>query len=117
MFLRIAIIAQTVALLLQAVTAGMLLASPGGWMAHSATAPGVVVTVLLCLIAALVSRRTGAIVPAAGMLIMTLAQMALGMAHVKSLHVPLGVLMFGVSMVQLARAWSVSRTETASASR
>ncbi|MEU7899347.1 hypothetical protein AB0B45_41660 [Nonomuraea sp. NPDC049152] len=115
MFLRIAITAQTVALLLQAVTAGLLLTSPGGRMAHSATAVGVVVTVLLHLVAALVSRRVGAILPAAGMLVMTLAQVALGMAHVKSLHVPLGVLMFGVSMAQLARLWSVSRTQTASA--
>lgn len=114
MFLRIAITAQTVALLLQAVTAGLLLASPGGRTAHSTMAIGVVVTVLLYLVAALVSRRLGAILPAAGMLVMTLAQMALGMAHVKSLHVPLGVLMFGVSMVQLARAWSVSHTQMAS---
>ncbi|WP_031159444.1 hypothetical protein [Streptosporangium roseum] len=115
MFLRIAITAQTVALLLQAVTAGLLLASPGGRMAHNATAVVVVVTVLLYLVAALVSRRVGAILPAAGMLVMTLAQMALGMAHVKSLHVPLGVLMFGVSMVQLTRVWSVSRIQSASA--
>ncbi|MDP9869884.1 MULTISPECIES: hypothetical protein [Streptosporangium] len=115
MFLRIAITAQTVALLLQAVTAGLLLASPGGRTAHSAAAVGVVVTVLLNLGAALVSRRSSAILSAAGMLVMTLAQMALGIAHMKSLHVPLGVLMFGVSMVQLARVWSVSRTKTASA--
>ncbi|MEV1170938.1 hypothetical protein [Nonomuraea sp. NPDC049784] len=115
MFLRIAITAQTVALLLQAVTAGLLLASPSGRMAHSTMAIGVMVTVLLHLVAALLARRLSVILPAAGMVVMTLAQMALGMAHLKTLHVPLGVLMFGVSMVQLARTWSVSRTQTASA--
>ncbi|MFD8530760.1 hypothetical protein ACFV0L_25390 [Streptosporangium canum] len=115
MFLRIAITAQTVALLLQAVTAGLLLASPGGRAAHNAMAVGVVVTVLLYLVATLVSRRAGAILPAAGMLVMTLAQMALGMAHVKTLHVPLGVLMFGVSTVQLTRVWSAGRIQPASA--
>ncbi|MEV4552466.1 hypothetical protein [Nonomuraea wenchangensis] len=115
MLLRIAITAQTAALLLQAVTAGLLLASPGGRTAHSATALAVAATVLLHLVAALVSRRRGAILPAVGMLVMTLTQVALGMAHVKSLHVPLGVLMFGISTVRLAQVWSVSRTQAASA--
>ncbi|MET9338386.1 MULTISPECIES: hypothetical protein [unclassified Nonomuraea] len=115
MFLRIALTAQTVALLLQAVTAGLLLASPGGRTAHGATAVVVAVTVLLHLVAALVTRRSSDIVPAVGMLAATLAQMALGMAHMKTLHVPLGVLMFGVSMFRLSQTWSVRRTGTASA--
>jgi hypothetical protein len=51
---------------------------------------GVVVTVLLHMVAALLVRRLSVILPAAGMVVMTLAQMALGMAHLKILHVLLG---------------------------
>ncbi|WP_101788559.1 hypothetical protein [Nonomuraea indica] len=108
-FLRIALLLQTLALLLQAVTAGLLLSSPGGRAAHAASAIAVAVTVLLHLVAALVIRRRDVILPAVGMLVMTLAQMALGMAHQKTLHVPLGVLMFGGSMLQLARVWAGRR--------
>lgn len=115
MFVRIAITLQTVALLLQAVTAGLLLSSPGGRAAHAATAIAVAVTVLLHLVAALVARRRNVILPAVGMLVMTLTQMALGVAHLKALHVPLGVLMFGVSMLQLSRTWPARRVETVAA--
>ncbi|RSN11640.1 hypothetical protein DMB42_13785 [Nonomuraea sp. WAC 01424] len=115
MFLRIALAAQTVALLIQAVTAGLLLSSAGGRAVHSATALAVAATVLLYLVAAVMTRERAAIMAAAGMLVMTLVQMALGMAHVKILHVPLGVLMFGGSMVQMTRVWSADRARTASA--
>ncbi|MEU4330929.1 hypothetical protein [Nonomuraea dietziae] len=115
MFTRIAITLQTVALLLQAVTAGLLLSSPGGRAMHSASAIAVAVTVLLHLVAALVARRLSAILPAVGMLVMTLAQIALGVAHLKTLHVPLGVLMFGVSLLQLVPAWSDRRAAAVSA--
>ncbi|MFD1933278.1 MULTISPECIES: hypothetical protein [Nonomuraea] len=115
MFMRIAITTQTVALLVQAVTAGLLLSSPDGRTMHSASAIAVAAAVLLHLVAALVTRRLSAIPPAAGMLVMTLAQMALGLAHVKTLHVPLGVLMFGVSLLQLGRAWSVRRSTAVAA--
>ena len=109
MFLRIALVAQTAALLIQAVTAGLLLSSPGGRAMHSATAVAVLVTVLLHLVAAIMARRRDVILPAVAMLVMTLVQVALGMAHVKSLHVPLGVLMFGVSMMRLGGSWSAGR--------
>ncbi|MFF3670973.1 hypothetical protein [Microtetraspora malaysiensis] len=125
MFLRIALLAQTVAVLVQAVTAGLLLSTPGGRTAHSATAIGVVVTVLLHLVAALLTtvpgsrapstRQRSTILPAVGMLAMTVVQVALGLAHMKAFHVPLGVLMFGVSMVRLNQVWSVGRAKTASA--
>ena len=68
---------------------------------------------LLHLVAALVSRRLSVILSAAGMLVATLAQMALGMGHIKTAHVPLGVLMFGVSLLQLGRVWSARRTTMA----
>ncbi|MER6582734.1 hypothetical protein [Nonomuraea sp. NPDC001023] len=115
MFLRIALAAQTVALLLQAVTAGLLLSTPGGRAAHSATALAVAAAVLLYLVAAVMTKQRAAILPAVGMLVATLVQMALGMAHVKGVHVPLGVLMFGGSMVQTTRVWSAGRLRTTSA--
>lgn len=115
MFMRIAIMAQTAALLLQAVTAGLLLSSPGGRAMHGATAAAVMVTVLLHLVAAIMARRRAVILPAVAMLVMTLVQVALGMAHPKSLHVPLGVLMFGVSMMRMGQLWSAGRTRPASA--
>ncbi|WP_371782556.1 hypothetical protein [Streptosporangium subroseum] len=48
---------------------------------------------------------------------LTLAQIALGIAHVKTLHVPLGVLMFGMSVLQLSRVWTDRRTQVAAAGR
>ncbi|MDR8411331.1 hypothetical protein MTP10_21680 [Nonomuraea sp. 3-1Str] len=106
MFLRVAMLLQTLALLVQAVTAGLLLSSPGGRELHGASAVAVVVTVLLHLVAAIMTRRLAVIMPAAGMLVLTLVQAALGMAHAKVLHVPIGVLMFGGSMLQLGRVWT-----------
>ncbi|MBB6349399.1 hypothetical protein ACWGH8_06700 [Nonomuraea muscovyensis] len=114
-FLRVALLLQTLALLLQAVTAGLLLSSPGGRTTHAASAVAVLVTVLLHLVAALLARRSDVILPAVGMLVMTLAQMALGVLHLKTLHVPLGVLMFGGSMLQLGRVWAGRRVTVATA--
>ncbi|MBN6051775.1 hypothetical protein JYK22_07495, partial [Nonomuraea sp. RK-328] len=115
MFLRVAMVAQTLALLVQAVTAGLLLSSPGGRTLHSATAVVVAVAVLVHLVAAIVTRSRAAVLPAVAMLVMTLVQMALGMAHVKVLHVPVGVLMFGVSVLRLGQVWPARRVHTAAA--
>ncbi|NUW42103.1 hypothetical protein [Nonomuraea rhodomycinica] len=115
MFLRVAMAVQTLALLVQAVTAGMLLSSPGGRGLHAATAIAVMVAVLAHLVAAIVTRRRAAILPAVAMLVMTLAQVALGVAHVKVLHVPVGVLMFGVSLQRLGQVWPARRVQTAAA--
>ncbi|MFI6297125.1 hypothetical protein ACIBEJ_36425 [Nonomuraea sp. NPDC050790] len=114
-FLRVTLTLQTLVLLIQAITAGMLLSSPGGRAAHSVTAIAVVAVVLVNLVAALVARQRAMIVPAVVMLLLTLAQMALGMAHMKTLHVPLGVLMFGGSLVQTAQIWASRRTVPAAA--
>lgn len=109
MFLRIAITIQTVALLVQAITAGLLLSTAGGRTAHMSTAIAVVVAVLLHLVAGVMTRRRDAILPAVTMLVMTLVQIMLGVSHMKALHVPLGVLMFGVSMMRLGQAWAARR--------
>ena len=64
---------------------------------------------VLYLVAAVLAWRPGGgsprpILHAAGFLGLTLAQVALGIAHMKTLHVPLGVLMFGMSVLQLSQS-------------
>ncbi|MEU8385203.1 hypothetical protein [Streptosporangium sp. NPDC048865] len=108
MLLRVAIILQTLALLAAPVTAGLLLSSPGGRALHSAAAYTVFAVAVLHLVAAVLAWRPGGgsprpILYAAVFLGLTLAQVALGIAQVKALHVPLGVLMFGMSVLQLSR--------------
>ncbi|SNT00278.1 hypothetical protein SAMN05216276_102194 [Streptosporangium subroseum] len=112
--LRVTIALQTAALLIQAITAGLLLSTPDGRMLHGASALAVAVTSLLHLGAAILVWRPGggsarAILPAAMLLVFTLVQMVLGMAHMKALHVPIGVLMFGASVMQLVQIWSSPR--------
>ncbi|WP_214322151.1 hypothetical protein [Nonomuraea sediminis] len=115
MFLRIAITIQTIALLVQAITAGLLLSTAGGRTAHMTTAIAVAVAVLLHLVAALMTRRRNAISPAVTMLLATLVQIALGVSHVKAVHVPLGVMMFGASMMRLGQVWPARRTDAVAA--
>ncbi|GAB3718977.1 hypothetical protein GCM10027598_31210 [Amycolatopsis oliviviridis] len=74
----------------------------------------------MTLSAILVWRPGGAsakpILPAVVFLGLTLAQVFLGIAHVTAVHVPLGVLLFGFSLVQLTRirpAREVAGTVTA----
>ncbi|MBE1588722.1 hypothetical protein ACFPOI_54990 [Nonomuraea angiospora] len=106
--MRIAITVQTVAVFVQAITAGLLLSLPGGGALHSAGAYATFIVTLLHLVVAILVWRPGGgsprpILYAAGFFVVTSAQIALGIAHVKTLHVPLGVLMFGMSVVQLGR--------------
>ncbi|WP_067175367.1 hypothetical protein [Microtetraspora niveoalba] len=114
MFLRVASALQTVAVFVQAITAGFLLSSPGDGAPHSAGAYTVFVVALVHLVVAILTWRPGGgspapILYAVGFLVLTLAQVALGIAHVKTLHVPLGVLMFGSSVLQLVWIWSGRR--------
>jgi hypothetical protein len=118
MFLRVAITLQTMALFVQAITAGLLLSSPHARALHSAGAYGVFSVALLHLVVAILVWRPGGgsprpILYAVGFFGLTLAQIALGIAHVKTLHVPLGVLMFGMSVLQLSRVWPGRRTHVA----
>ncbi|WP_113703498.1 hypothetical protein [Nonomuraea lactucae] len=110
-FLRFVITLQTVAVFVQAISAGLLLSSPGGGALHSAGAYGVFVVALVHLVVAILVWRPGCgsprpILYAVGFLGLALAQIALGIAHVKTLHVPLGVLMFGLSVLQLVWIWT-----------
>ncbi|WP_436757837.1 hypothetical protein [Streptosporangium sp. V21-05] len=113
MLSRIAITLQTLALFAAPVTAGLLLSSPGGRASHSVAAYGVFTVAVSHLVIAILVWRPGGgsprpILYAAGFLGLTLAQIALGIAGLKTLHVPLGVLMFGLSVLQLSRLWPVA---------
>ncbi|WP_037318201.1 hypothetical protein [Amycolatopsis orientalis] len=106
--LRVAIAVQTLAVFLTPITAGLLLTMPSGHTLHSATSYTLfIVAVLHVLVAILVWRPGGGspkpILPAAVFLGLTLVQVFLGLAHVTAVHVPLGVLLFGFSLLQLSR--------------
>jgi heme A synthase len=107
-FLRVTLAVQTLAVFLSAVTAGLLLSTPNGHVLHSASAYTVFVVAMVQVAAAVLVWRPGggsprAILYAVAFLGLTSAQVALGIAHVKTVHVPLGVLLFGLSLVQLSR--------------
>ncbi|MET9875833.1 hypothetical protein ABZZ36_14575 [Actinacidiphila glaucinigra] len=106
-FLRIAVALQTSAIFFQAVTAGVLLSSSHGEVLHSAGARVMYAASMLYVLAAVLAWRPGGgsprpILYASGFLVVASVQVVLGIAHVPSLHVPLGVLMFGLSVVALA---------------
>ncbi|MFJ6568676.1 hypothetical protein ACIQNU_14720 [Streptomyces sp. NPDC091292] len=107
-FLRIAIAAQTLALLFQAVTAGMLLTSSYGETLHSVGARVMYGASMLYVVAAILAWRPGGgparpILYASGFLVLASIQVVLGIAHKPVLHVPLGVVMFGLSLLALAQ--------------
>ncbi|MFC4015770.1 hypothetical protein ACFOY2_51770 [Nonomuraea purpurea] len=96
------------ALLFQAVTAGLLLSSPGGRALHMTSAMALIVIGLVHVVLAVLVWRPGGgsgrfIVVAAMLLVLTVVAAALGVAGVKSVHVPLGVLLFGGGVAQVFR--------------
>ncbi|MFJ6996942.1 hypothetical protein [Streptomyces sp. NPDC003090] len=110
-FLRGAMALQTLTLFFQAVTAGMLLTSSHGYLLHDVGSKVMYAATLLYVLAAILAWRPGGGSPrpvlyATGFLVLASAQVALGVAHVPSLHVPLGVVMFALSTLLLARSLS-----------
>ena len=110
-FVHIAIALQTFALLFQAVTAGLLLTSPYGEVLHSVGARVMYGASMLYVLATGLAWRPGGGSPrpllhASGFLTLASVQVVLGIAHKPALHVPLGVLMFGLSMLALGHAFS-----------
>jgi hypothetical protein len=107
-FLRVAIALQTLTVFLQAVSAGLLLTSSYGETLHSAGARVMYGASMLYLLAAVLAWKPGGgsarpIWHASGFLVLASVQVVLGIAHVPSVHLPLGVLMFGLSVLALAR--------------
>ncbi|MFD4032984.1 hypothetical protein ACFWVP_21345 [Streptomyces sp. NPDC058637] len=106
--LQIAIALQTLTLFLQAVSAGLLLTSSYGEALHSVGARVMYGASMLYVIAAVLAWKPGGgsprpVLEASGFLVLASAQVALGIAHIPSVHLPLGVLMFGLSLLALAR--------------
>ena len=113
-FLQIAIALQTLTIFLQAVSAGLLLTSSYGETLHSAGARVMYGASMLYVLAAVLAWKPGGGSPrpvwhASGFLVLASVQVVLGIAHVPSVHLPLGVLMFGLSVLALARPYSLAR--------
>jgi heme A synthase len=107
-FLRVAIALQTLTIFLQAVSAGLLLTSSYGETLHSVGARVMYGASMLYVLAAVLAWKPGGgpsrpIWHATGFLVLASVQVVLGIAHVPSVHLPLGVLMFGLSLLALAR--------------
>ncbi|MFJ5722455.1 hypothetical protein [Streptomyces sp. NPDC093149] len=107
-FLQVAIALQTLAIFFQAVTAGLLLSSSHGEVLHGVGARVMYGASMLYVIAAILAWRPGGRSPrpilyASGFLVLASVQVVLGIAHKPSLHVPLGVLMFGLSVLALGQ--------------
>ncbi|MFI9491179.1 hypothetical protein ACIG8K_06380 [Streptomyces halstedii] len=107
-FLRIAIAVQTLTIFLQAISAGLLLTSSYGETPHAVGARVMYGASMLYVLAAVLAWKPGGGSPrpvwhASGFLVLASVQVVLGVAHVPSVHLPLGVLMFGLSVLALAR--------------
>ncbi|MEU6878430.1 hypothetical protein [Streptomyces sp. NPDC046712] len=110
-FLKAAIALQTLTLFFQAATAGVLLTSSRGYLMHDVGSKVMYAASMLYVIATILAWRPGGgsprpILHSVGFLVLASAQVVLGVAHVPSLHVPLGVLMFGLSLLALVRSLS-----------
>ncbi|MGW0828346.1 hypothetical protein [Streptomyces sp. NPDC002845] len=109
-FLQIAIALQTLTIFLQAVSAGLLLTSSYGEVLHSVGARVMYGASMLYVLAAVLSWKPGGGSPrpvwhASGFLVLASVQVVLGIAHVPSVHLPLGVMMFGLSVLTLSRRY------------
>ncbi|MFJ7906721.1 hypothetical protein [Kitasatospora sp. NPDC096204] len=107
-FLRVSVALQTATVLLQAVSAGLLLSTSYGESVHGVGARVMYGASMLYVLAAVLAWRPGGgsprpILYATGFLVLASAQVVLGIAHVPSVHVPLGVLIFGLSVAVLVR--------------
>ncbi|MEU5189011.1 hypothetical protein AB0G83_17945 [Streptomyces klenkii] len=107
-FLRIAIALQTLTIFLQAVSAGLLLSSSYGETLHSVGARVMYGASMLYVLAAVLAWKPGGgsprpVLHASAFLVLASVQVVLGITHVPSVHLPLGVLMFGLSVLALAR--------------
>ncbi|MCC9711263.1 hypothetical protein E4N62_42200 [Streptomyces sp. MNU76] len=107
-FLRTAIALQTLTIFLQAISAGLLLTSTYGATLHSVGARVMYGASMLYVLAAVLASKPGGgsprpVLHATGFLALASVQVVVGIAHVPAVHLPLGVLMFGLSVLALAR--------------
>ncbi|MFF5446349.1 hypothetical protein [Streptomyces sp. NPDC012888] len=116
-FLRIALVLQTLSLLFQAVTAAVLLSSSHGAPLHDAGSRVMYAASMLYVLAAVLAWRPGGgpvrpVLHACGFLVLASLQVVTGIAQLPGLHVPLGVLMLVLSVLDLARPPSPGRAGT-----
>ncbi|PBC60260.1 hypothetical protein BKI49_30025 [Streptomyces sp. Tue6028] len=107
-FLQVAVALQTATIFLQAVSAGLLLTAHYGEVMHSVGARVMYGASMLYVLAAVLAWKPGGgsprpVLHASGFLALASVQVVLGIAHVPAVHVPLGILMFGLSVLALAR--------------
>ncbi|MEU7031305.1 hypothetical protein AB6O49_14490 [Streptomyces sp. SBR177] len=108
-FVRISIGLQTLTLFLQATSAGLLLSTSYGETLHGVGARVMYGASMLYVLAAVLAWKPGGRSPrpvlyATGFLVLASVQVVLGIARVPAAHVPLGVLMFGLSVLDLGRS-------------
>jgi hypothetical protein len=113
-FQKVAITLQTLGIFFQASTAGLLLTSSQGETLHGVGARVMYGASMLYVLAAILAWRPGGgspvpILYASGFLVLASVQVVLGVTHTASLHVPLGVLMFGLSVLDLGRVLTARR--------
>ncbi|MFF3090305.1 hypothetical protein ACFVRB_35490 [Streptomyces nojiriensis] len=114
-FLQVTVGLQTLAIFFQAVTAGVLLSSAHGELLHGIGARVMYGATMLYVIAAVLAWRPGGGSPrpvlySSGFLVLASVQVVLGIARVPSVHVPLGVVMFALSLLALSRRPSAPRS-------
>jgi hypothetical protein len=109
---------QVLAIFVQAITAGLVVAGrPGAKPLHGTTATVTLLVGLLTLVAAILVWKPGGgsarfTVPSAILLVLLVVQSILGGNHVKAVHVPLGVALFGGVVVVALQAWSGPRARS-----
>ncbi|MET8863049.1 hypothetical protein ABZW11_08845 [Nonomuraea sp. NPDC004580] len=106
---KVVTVLNTLAVLLQAVTAGQLM-SGGAAGLHGMGASAVHLLGLVQLVAAVLLWRPGRgagwpAVVSAGVLLLGFVQSMLGGSGAVAAHVPLGMALFGLSVWLLVRAW------------
>ncbi|MER7538871.1 hypothetical protein ABTX77_29385 [Streptomyces sp. NPDC097704] len=115
-FLQVSIALQTLTLFFQASTAGLLLTSSQGEVLHGVGARVMYGATMLYVLAAILAWKPGGgsprpILYSTGFLVLASVQVVLGVAHKPALHVPLGVLMFGLSVLALGQVLNARRQE------
>ncbi|MEV6330820.1 hypothetical protein [Streptomyces sp. NPDC051909] len=109
LFTRVAVGLQTLTLFFQATTAGLLLSTSYGETLHSVGARVMYGATMLYVLAAVLAWKPGGgparpVLYSTGFLVLASVQVILGIAHQPAAHVPLGVLMFGLSVLDLGRS-------------
>ncbi|MEU5811614.1 hypothetical protein ACSHWO_35610 (plasmid) [Streptomyces sp. HUAS TT3] len=116
-FLKTATALQTLTLFCQATSAGLLLSTTYGETLHGIGARVMYAATMLYVLAAILAWRPGGgsprpVLHSTGFLVLASVQVVLGIAHVPAVHVPLGVLMFGLSVLAFARTPAAARVRS-----